>query len=201
MTETRALTYREIAKAFDITVPSARNMVRRRMWHRMPSNDPKTVRVLVPFGEIPARRPKPDATCDASSDGSSEKRATSHGLPDDARNGSSGETSEALAILAKHIEALQAEIEPLRMMAAEVPALNAARDAARDDAQRLRAERDELASLPVQVAALRATLEAVSAERDRLADQVKTALARHASVPSVVATPPRAWRWPFRRSA
>ena len=200
MTETRALSYREIAKVFDITVPSARNMVRRQMWHRMPSNDPKTVRVLVPVEEIPVRRPKPDATCDASSDGSPENRATSHGLPDDARDGSPGGTSEALARLAKHIEALQAEIEPLRTAAAEVPALNAARDAARDDAQRLRAERDELASLPVQVAALRATLDAVTAERDRLADQVKAALARPVSVPTVIAAPRRSW-WPFQRSA
>jgi hypothetical protein len=78
--------------------------------------------------------------------------------------------------------------------------LNAARDAARDDAQRLRAERDELASLPVQVAALRATLDAVTAERDRLADQVKAALARPVSVPTVIAAPRRSW-WPFQRSA
>src|SRR5687768_9783516 len=104
MTETRALSYIEIAEAFDMTVPSARNMVRRRMWHRVQSNDPKTVRVLVPVEEIPVLQPEPDATCDPSS----------------------GETSASLAILARHIERLQAEIEPLRATAAEVAALNAA---------------------------------------------------------------------------
>ncbi len=137
MSETRTLSYREIAKLFAITVPSARNMVRRRMWHRVPSNDPKTVRVLVPVEEIPARKTIGDAPRDASSDGSSENaKHTSH-LPD-------GSLDASLAILTKHIETLQAELEPLRATAAQVAALNAALDASRDDAQRLRDERDRL---------------------------------------------------------
>src|SRR3954453_18227467 len=145
MSETRALSYREIAKLFAITVPSARNMVRRRMWHRVPSNDPKTVRVLVPVEEIPVRKTIGDAPRDASSDGSSDgssenARHTSH-LPDGTRDGSLG---ASLAILTKHIEALQAELEPLRATATQVAALSAALDAARDDAQRLRDERDRL---------------------------------------------------------
>ena len=52
--------------------------------------------------------------------------------------------SASLAILTKHIETLQAELEPLRATATQVAALNAALDAARDDAQRLRDERDRL---------------------------------------------------------
>src|SRR4051812_11057580 len=135
MSETRALSYREIAKLFAITVPSARNMVRRRMWHRMPSNDPKTVRVLVPVEEIPVRKTIGGAPRDASSENA---KHTSHS-PDGARDGSLG---ASLAILTKHIETLQAELEPLRATATQVTALNAARDAARDDAQRLRDERD-----------------------------------------------------------
>jgi hypothetical protein len=125
MSETRLLSYIEIAKLFDMTVPSARNMVRKRHWSRILSNDGKTVRIHVPVEAIPVA---PVLSTDALSDGSS--AAT----PD--------ATSEALAILAKHIEALQAELEPLRATAAQVAALNAALDAARDDASRLREERD-----------------------------------------------------------
>jgi hypothetical protein len=108
MSETRLLSYIEIAKLFDMTVPSARNMVRKRHWSRILSNDGKTVRIHVPVEAIPVA---PVLSTDALSDGSS--AAT----PD--------ATSEALAILAKHIEALQAAL-----------------DAARDDASRLREERD-----------------------------------------------------------
>src|SRR5215207_1567801 len=86
--ETRALSYIELAKLFDMTVPSARNMVRKRCWSRILSNDGKTVRVNVPLDALP---PPPAKPSDASGD---------------ARDGSRGETSAALAILAKHIEAL-----------------------------------------------------------------------------------------------
>src|SRR3954451_4216346 len=119
--ETRALSYIEIAELFDMTVPSARNMVRKRCWSRVLSNDGKTVRVNMPLDALSSPPTKPGSAA-----------------PDDARGGSPGGTSEALTILAKHIEALQAEIEPLRVTAAQVSALNAALDAARDDARRLR---------------------------------------------------------------
>ena len=145
--ETRALSYIELAKLFDMTVPSARNMVRKRCWSRTLSNDGKTVRVNVPLDALPPPPARP-----------------ANAAPNDAREGSPGETSAALTILAKHIEALQAELEPLRATAAQVAALNAALDAARGDAQRLRGELDELAPMP----ALRAALDAARDERDRL---------------------------------
>ena len=149
--ETRALSYIELAKLFDMTVPSARNMVRKRCWSRSLSNDGKTVRVNVPLDALP---PPPATPANAA--------------PGEARDGSRSEASAALTILAKHIEALQAELEPLRATAAQVAALNAALDAARGDAQRLRGELDELAPMPAQVAALRAALDAARDERDRL---------------------------------
>ena len=149
--ETRALSYIELAKLFDMTVPSARNMVRKRCWSRILSNDGKTVRVNVPLDALP---PPPTMPANAA--------------PNDAREGSPGETSAALTILAKHIEALQAELQPLRATAAQVAALNAALDAARGDAQCLREERDALSPMPAQVAALRAALDAARDERDRL---------------------------------
>jgi hypothetical protein len=149
--ETRALSYTELAELFDMTVPSVRNMVRRRMWHRVSSNDPKTVRVLVPVDEIPSPSTKP-----------------ANAVPDAARDGSPSATSASLAILAKHIEALQAELEPLRATAAQVAALNAALDAAHDDARRLREERDALVPMSAKVAALSAALDAIRDERDHL---------------------------------
>jgi hypothetical protein len=149
--ETRALSYIELAKLFGMTVPSVRNMVRKRCWSRILSNDGKTVRVNVPLDALPPPPTKPANTA-----------------PGDAREGSPGETSAALTILAEHIEALQAELEPLRATAAQVAALNAALDAARGDAQRLRGELDELAPMPAQAAALRAALDAARDERDRL---------------------------------
>ena len=112
--ETRALSYIELAKLFGMTVPSARNMVRKRCWSRILSNDGKTVRVNVPLDALPPPPTKPANTA-----------------PGDAREGSPGEASAALTILAEHIEALQAELEPLRATAAQVAALNAALDAAR----------------------------------------------------------------------
>jgi hypothetical protein len=118
--ETRALSYVELAELFGMTVPSARNMVRKRCWSRTLSNDGKTVRVNVPLDALPPPPVKP-----------------ANGSPGDARDGSRGETSSALAILAKHIEALQAELEPLRATAAQVAALRAALDATREERDRL----------------------------------------------------------------
>src|SRR5215207_7795675 len=57
--ETRALSYIELAKLFDMTVPSARNMVRKRCWSRTLSNDGKTVRVNVPLDALPPPPTKP----------------------------------------------------------------------------------------------------------------------------------------------
>jgi hypothetical protein len=155
MSETRLLSYIEIAKLFDMTVPSARNMVRKRCWARILSNDGKTVRINVPCDALP---PPPSKPANAS--------------PDDARDGPPDATSEALAILAKHIETLQAELEPLRAAAAQVAALNAALDAAHDEARRLRVEADEARERgraeAIRTAAMAATLEAVTGERDRL---------------------------------
>ena len=120
MSETRALSYIELAKAFDMTVPSARNMVRKRCWTRILSNDGKSVRIMVPIEELPA----PEASNDKPPDAP----------PGDAPDAS---LSASLAILAI-IERLQAEIEPLRETAAQVPALDAALDASRDETSRLR---------------------------------------------------------------
>jgi uncharacterized small protein (DUF1192 family) len=154
MTETRALSYIELAKAFDMTVPSARNMVRKRCWTRILSNDGKTVRIMVPIEELPT----PEASNDKPPDAP----------PGDAPDAS---LSASLAILANHIERLQSEIEPLRATAAEVPALNAALDASRDEASRLRHEREaaceQAIALRISIAGLEATCAALRDEIER----------------------------------
>jgi hypothetical protein len=123
--EVRLLSYREIAEKFGLTLQSARNLVRKRCWGRTLSNDGRTALIRVPCDAIPAQVTKP---ADAEP-----------GAKPDAEPGA---TSAALAVLAKHIETLQAELEPLRATALEVAALRAALDAAQGDAQRLRDERD-----------------------------------------------------------
>ncbi len=124
---TRLLTYPEIADAFSMTVASARNLARKRRWRKVPSNsgDRKTVRVHVPEDELSlarAAREEPSAP-----DAGSIQRPT----------------TDALAILASHIEQLQAEVASLRSVEAQVAGLQAALDAAREDSSRLRDERDD----------------------------------------------------------
>ncbi len=174
MSETRLLSYIELAELLDMTVPSVRNMVRKKCWSRVLSNDGKTVRIHVPVDELP---PPPNKPADV----------TAGAAPSDI----SGATSASLAILAKHIEMLQAELEPLRATAAQVAALNAALNASRDETSRLRqerdAERERTTVLVGSVAALEATRDALRDERDRL-------LTREQLRES------RSW-WPWRRSA
>jgi hypothetical protein len=162
MTETRALSYIELAKAFDMTVPSVRNMVRKRCWTRILSNDGKTVRIMVPIEELPAPEASNDKPADPAPDAS---------------------LSASLAILANHIERLQSEIEPLRETAAQVPALNAALDASRDEASRLRQEREAACD---QAIALRISISGLEATCAALRDEIERSSSRR-------------W-WPWRRS-
>jgi len=127
-TEVRLLTYPEVAEAFSMTVASARNLARKRRWRKVPGNsgDRKTVRVVVPMDELPVTPParREDAT------------PMQH----------QESTPDALAILARHIEALQADVTSLRGVEAQVAGLRAALDASREEASRLKAERDDYLS-------------------------------------------------------
>jgi hypothetical protein len=167
---TKSLTYSELAAVLGLTAGSVRNLVRRKRWPRHAGNDGAT-RVSVPIEYLEENAPR-----DAPTDGASSPPSHS---PTDLPTG--GDTHlAAMAMIERHVERLECELE----------ALKSERDA----------ERAVALSVGAQVGALQATLAAVSAERDRLADQVKAALARPATVPSVVATPPRSWL-PWRRSA
>jgi hypothetical protein len=167
---TQSLTYAELADALGLTAGSVRNLVRRKRWARHAGNDGAT-RVSVPIEYLDENAPR-----DAPPDGESSPPSDS---PTDLPTG--GDTHlAAMAMIERHVARLERELEEAK--------------SERDS------ERAVALSVGAQVAALRGTLDAVSAERDRLADQVRAALARPVSVPSVIATPRRSW-WPFQRSA
>jgi hypothetical protein len=121
--DTRSYTYAELAAALGTGVPSVRNLVRRKRWHRVTGND-KLVRVVVPVEYVERQRMAARAAHDPG-----------HGAEPD------GPTHAALQVLQRHIERLEAELDPLRSMPAQVAALRAALDAALDA---VRDERDHL---------------------------------------------------------
>lgn len=121
MTDTRWMTYDDLAAAMSIAPDSARRLVARKKWARRQGNDGRA-RIAVPADVLPDVAPviPPDVTPVV--------------LPD---------KPDALQVLTRHIERLEAELALMR------------------------AERDRADGLALQVAALNATIEAVSAERDR----------------------------------
>jgi len=122
MTNERLMTYDDLAAALGIAPDSARRLVARKKWSRRPGNDGKA-RISVPADALPDVAPviPPDVT----------PVITPDVAPD------------ALQVLTRHIERLEAELTAMR------------------------AERDKAGELALQLAALTATLEAVGAERDR----------------------------------
>ena len=121
MTDARWMTYDELAAAMGIAPDSARRLVARKKWARRPGNDGKA-RISVPADVIPDVAPA---------------------IPPDVIPVVAPDRPDALQVLARHIERLEAELAAMR------------------------AERDQAGELALQVAALNATVEAVSAERDR----------------------------------
>ena len=133
-----SVTYAELATRLGITVPSAKNLCRRKKWARAPGNDGAT-RINIPkdyFDEHTAAARPINTGTDAGAD-----TATSG---DTSTGTDTGIHLVALAVLERQIDRLENEVAALRN------------------------ERDVLASMPVQVAALKATLEAITVERDRL---------------------------------
>jgi hypothetical protein len=135
---TYSVTYAELATRLGITVPSAKNLCRRKKWSRAPGNDGAT-RISIPQDYLDEHAPQSRAISTGTDTGTDAdtSTATSTGT-------GGGIHLSALAVLERQIERLESEVAALKT------------------------ERDVLASMPVQVAALRATLEAVTAERDRL---------------------------------
>jgi hypothetical protein len=122
--DTRSYTYAELAATLGTGVPSVRNLVRRKRWHKVTGND-KLVRVVVPIEYVDRQRAA--AACAAHDPA----HDPGHGAAPD------GPTHAALQVLQRHIERLEAELDPLRSMPAQVAALRAALDAVRDERDRL----------------------------------------------------------------
>lgn len=103
MSETRSMTYAELAAALGIGADSARNLVRRKRWHRFPGND-GMARIAVPVehleqGRKPAWR-SDEGAADAPADPPIAATPDAAGL--------------ALTILTDHVRRCEAEIRELK---------------------------------------------------------------------------------------
>jgi hypothetical protein len=179
MSDTRWLTYAEIAETLGIGGDSARNLVRRKRWPRQPGNDGLT-RVGVPIEHIEAAKadvainPPSDPPADGGVDG-----------------------DHAITILTQHINRLELDIQNLKQerdaerseLKAEIVALKGERDAALARGS----DRDAIA---VQVDALRAVLESEEAR----AEEWKAVADRFALL-AEAAEARRSWWSPWRRRA
>jgi hypothetical protein len=145
---TFSVTYVELAAKLDITVPSAKTLVRRHRWEKRPGNDGLT-RILVPVEYLANK------SAESRHDGSHDSAHVSpHESPAELQSPAPG-TVEAIAALERHVARLEAD------MRATTSALKEAVTTA--DTLRATALTEAVTS-----AAMKATLEAVTAERDRL---------------------------------
>jgi hypothetical protein len=152
--DTRLLTYEELGLALNITPASAKRLAIRRKWAKTIGNDGKS-RVAVPVERLTVT--PPSVTPIAGDDTSDDTRDAAGDI-----TGDNGDT--VVAVLTRHIERLEGQIESLikRLVTAE----------ADRDSERQRA--NELATEAVTVPVLRETIEALKmaldAEKQRSAD-------------------------------
>jgi len=186
------LTYDELADRFGIERESARQQVKRKRWARRPGNDGK-VRIGVPE-EVLSTRTAPEGATEAPV----LDPAQGAQVPVQPPAHDPGVT----AVLSRHIERLEAEIEALKQE--------------RADALARATDRDEVATrrdiIAVQVAALQGVFQAekqrmielqvdrdgLRADRDRWAAQAERLAVARFSAPQSKSS--RSW-WPWRRSA
>src|SRR4051794_39109938 len=110
--DTRSYTYAELAAVLGTGVPSVRNLVRRKRWHKITGND-KLVRIVVPIEYVERQRAAPPS-CAAHDPGHGAARDPAHDPAPDVS------IHTALQVLTRHIERLEAELDPLRSMPAQV---------------------------------------------------------------------------------
>jgi hypothetical protein len=161
-TDTRWLTYDELAAALGITPDSARRLVARKKWPRRAGNDGRA-RIGVPAERIPDKPPvsHADTIPDVEEDDSPDDRS---------------DVTLIVSILTQHIERIEKELETVKserdaerlqaaqlaLKAAEVDALKAVIESERKRTEDMKAEQERLRS-----------------DRDRWADQAeKLAAAR-----------------------
>ncbi len=200
-TETRWLSYDDLATALGIAPDSARRLVARRRWPRKPGNDGRAL-IAVPVERLAQDRPPAAVDDDIPVVG-----------PDTAPDVTPDERADinpVVRVLNQHIEKLEKQLEAaqaelreertrsaaLALQAAHVNVLNSVLEVERRRVEDLKAERDRWAA---QTDPHRTTIEvlkaALDAEKERLSelredrDRWRTAAAAR-----------RSW-WPWRRSA
>ncbi len=176
MSDTKSMTYTELAEALGIGGDSARNLVRRKRWQRRPGND-GLARIEVPLEYVAEHKPS-EPPASLATDAPAEPPASVPASPQF--------DGGIIQTLNRHIERLEKEVENLkderdgeRARAAQIDVLNAILAAERR-------HQDEL----------RQSAESLRQDRDRWAVQAHN-LANRPAPP----TPPqsRSW-WPFRRA-
>lgn len=143
MSEVRSMTYAEIAVALGIGADSARNLVRRKRWHRKPGND-GLARIDVPIEHLRGVEGTADAPTIPPTDGHT--GAPTRMSPE----------QFALSVLAEHVRRCEAEIERLKHE------LGSAREHG--------SERDMLAA---QIAGLGAVIHELRSDRNHWRDQAQ----------------------------
>jgi hypothetical protein len=137
------LTYDEIAERLGMGRESARTLVKRKRWARQQGNDGRA-RIGVPVEEIASRQEQSGERSPERPEEQSPERSEER-------------TGEVLAVLTRHIERLEAQLDEAHKRAADRDEIAIQRDAAR-------AERDVVTA---QVEALRTALAAAEQDRDR----------------------------------
>jgi hypothetical protein len=178
--DTRLLTYEELGLALNITPASAKRLAIRRKWAKTIGNDGKS-RVAVPVERLTLT--PPSVTPIAGDDTSDDTRDTASDV-----TGDKGDT--VVAVLTRHIERLEGQIESLttKLVTAE-----ADRDSERQRANKLAVEAATVPVLKETIEALKAALEA---EKHRSADA-----RQERDRWQQFATAPRGFLSWFRRSA
>lgn len=191
MTDTKWMTYAELAEALGIGADSARNLVRRKRWPRQAGND-GLARVGVPVEYI-TENAKPDAPSEP---------------PADAPSDGGADGGIVITVLAHHISRLEAELEALKKeRATERDRLEERAGALEDEISTLRQNLDAERLRAAQVDALNAVIEAerkrsadLQAERDRWASALEASQRQITQLTEKQAEKRSLW-WPFRKSA
>ena len=173
VSDTKLMTYAELSEALGIGADSARNLVRRKRWHRKPGND-GLARVEVPV-EYVVEHGKPDAGSPAGPPPIDPPASPPADVPT---------AGGIIHTLNRHIERLEREVEIVK----------GERDSERARAAILQAEAAAAPALRQTVEALKGALDSerdrardLRAERDRFLRDLEQQMTR------------RSW-WPFRRA-
>jgi hypothetical protein len=179
MTDTRWLTYDELAEALGIAPDSARRLVARKKWPRKQNNEGRAL-VAVPAEYLDNR---PDSTPDISPDAAPD-------VEDDAGPDISPDVTQVVSVLTQHIERLEKELE----------AVKAERDSERARAEALALQAAQVEMLNTLLAAERKRVEEVrETERQRVEEWRMVADRFASQAEQLAAAQARSW-WPWRRA-